>query len=99
MNQTPPPDQYPQTQPPRTIRVAAPNVKPYVTYAILGFTIFIYLLQVASQYLFSGYPVARLLAFFHIAVSNPGGFDFVALLGEKINELIRSGQIWRLITP
>jgi rhomboid protease GluP len=50
MNQNPNPEQYPQTQPPRTIQVAVPNVKPYVTYSILGFTVFIYLLQLAGVY-------------------------------------------------
>jgi rhomboid protease GluP len=60
MNQTPPPDQYPQTQPPRTIQVAVPNVKPYVTYFILGFTVFIYLLQLAGMYFLKGDLVAYL---------------------------------------
>ncbi len=51
MNENPNPDQYPQpSQPPqpRTVQVAVPNVKPYVTYSILGFTVFIYLLQLAG---------------------------------------------------
>jgi rhomboid protease GluP len=52
MNENPTPEQqYPQTQQPRTVQVAVPNVKPYVTYTILGLTIFIYLLQLAGQYL------------------------------------------------
>ena len=52
MNQNPTPDQqYPQTPQPRTVQVAVPNVKPYVTYSILGFTVFIYLLQLAGVYL------------------------------------------------
>jgi rhomboid protease GluP len=51
MNQTPNPNQPPQPAQPRTIQVAVPNVKPYVTYAILGFTVFIYLLQLAGNYL------------------------------------------------
>jgi rhomboid protease GluP len=101
MNQNPNPDAYPQSPAPQpqAIQVAVPHVKPTVTYAILGFTIFIYLLQLASQYLVSGYYAVRLLALFHIQVSYAGSFDFVALLGEKINLLIRSGQVWRLITP
>jgi rhomboid protease GluP len=36
---------------PRTIRVAVPRVKPYATWIILGVTVFIYLLQLAGQYL------------------------------------------------
>jgi rhomboid protease GluP len=49
MNQTPAPVQYPQTQPPNSIKVALPNVKPYATYIILGFTVFIYILQMVGQ--------------------------------------------------
>jgi rhomboid protease GluP len=79
MNQNPTPEQYPQPAQPRTVQVAVPNVKPYVTYSIIGFTVFIYLLQLAGQYLLTS--------------------DIAANLGEKVNALIRAGQIWRLITP
>lgn len=102
MNQNPNPQQYPQSPPaqqPRTVQVAVPNVKPYVTYAILGFTIFIYLLQLAGLYLLPAGTVRALLASFGISVSTSGGYDVVAILGEKINQLIRIGQVWRLITP
>jgi len=51
MNQNPTPEQYPQTQPPRPIQLAVPNVKPYATYILLGVTTFVYLLQLAGQYL------------------------------------------------
>jgi rhomboid protease GluP len=51
MNQNQPPEQFPQTQPPRPVEMAVPNVKPYATYAILGVTILVYLLQIAGQYL------------------------------------------------
>jgi rhomboid protease GluP len=51
MNQNPIPSQAPQPQPQRPIEVAIPNVKPYATYVILGVTIFVYLLQLAGQYL------------------------------------------------
>ncbi len=60
MNQNPNPDQFPQTQPPRTVQVATPNVKPYATYTILGVTTFIYLLQLAGQYLLKTDMVALL---------------------------------------
>jgi rhomboid protease GluP len=50
-----------------------------VTYAIIGVTIFIYLLQLATQ-TFTQY-------------------DIPVLFFIKSNELIRSGQIWRLLTP
>ena len=50
MNQPPNPGQeYPQTQQPQSVRVAVPVVKPYATYAIIGFTILIYLGQVLGQ--------------------------------------------------
>lgn len=37
---------------PRLMVVASPNYKPVVTYTILGITIFVYLLQLATMYLF-----------------------------------------------
>jgi len=102
MNQNPNPEQYPQTPQapqPRAVQVAVPNVKPYVTYAILGFTVFIYLLQLAGLYLLPSETTGVLLAPFGISVSSSGAYDVVAILGEKINQLIRLGQVWRLITP
>jgi rhomboid protease GluP len=60
MNQNPTPSQIPQTQPPNTIKVAMPNVKPYAVYIILGVTIFVYLLQLAGQYLLKTDVVALL---------------------------------------
>ncbi len=59
-NQNPTPEQFPQTQAPRTIQVATPNVKPYATYILLGVTTFIYLLQLAGQYLLNADVVANL---------------------------------------
>ena len=47
LNQTP--DQIPQTQPPRSIAVALPNVKPYATFVILGITVIIYIVQFLGQ--------------------------------------------------
>jgi rhomboid protease GluP len=79
MNQTPPESQYPQTPQPQMVRVEVPSARPTVMYAILGVTIFVYLLQLAGVYLL--------------------GQDLAALMGMKINSLIRAGQIWRLITP
>jgi rhomboid protease GluP len=60
MNQNPTPEQVPQTQPPRSVEVAVPNVKPYATYFILGVTTFVYLLQLAGQYLLKTDVVALL---------------------------------------
>jgi rhomboid protease GluP len=45
--------------PPQPVRVALPQAAPYVTYSILGVTVFVYLLQLASQALFQvDLPVA-----------------------------------------
>ncbi len=52
MNEYPTPAQPPQPSQPRSIQVAIPNAKPYVTYTLLGVTVLCYLLQVGSQYLF-----------------------------------------------
>jgi len=48
MNEYPVPE---QTPPPQPVRVAIPNSQPYVTYILLGITTFIFLLQLAGQYL------------------------------------------------
>ncbi len=71
----------PNTPPsqPRLVQLAPPQVKPLVTYAIMGATLFVYLLQLAGQYLLQ--------------------VDIAANLGARVNELIRAGQLWRLITP
>jgi rhomboid protease GluP len=59
--------------------VALPQAAPYVTYAIIGITVFFYVLQLATQALFQvDVPVAFFI---------------------KENDLIREGQIWRLLTP
>jgi rhomboid protease GluP len=79
MNQSPASNQYPEPPPQQPVKVAVPTVRPYVTYTLLGLTIFVYLLQLAGQYLFK--------------------LDLVTALGLKVNDLIRQGQIWRLITP
>ena len=64
---------------PQSVRVAMPRSAPYVTYTIIGVTVFVYLLQLTSQILLNvDLPVAYFV---------------------KSNELIRSGQLWRLITP
>ena len=92
MNQNIPPEQSPQTQPPRPVQVSMPTVKPYATYIILGVTIFIYLLQLAGQYILPA-SLANSL------ISTYGTSDIAAILGEKVDAFIRAGQIWRLITP
>jgi rhomboid protease GluP len=102
MNENTPPDgQYPRPLPPqpRPIQVAVPGVKPVATYAILGFTVFVYLLQLAGLYLVPAAAADSLLSIFRISISGVGSVDVVALMGEKIDVLIRAGQVWRLITP
>ncbi len=60
MNENPTPGEYPQPQQPRPIQIAVPNVKPYVTYVIIGVTVLIYLLQIAGLYLLKVDVVANL---------------------------------------
>ncbi len=69
----------PFAPPPGPISLRLPSTPPRVTYAILGLTIFVYLLQTASNFLL--------------------GYDLPLMLGAKSGDLIRQGQIWRLITP
>jgi rhomboid protease GluP len=73
------PDRAPVAPAPGPIALRLPSSPPRVTYAILGLTIFVYLLQMLSQFLL--------------------GYDLPIALGAKSNELIRAGQVWRLITP
>jgi len=60
MDQNQTPQQFPQSQPPRPIQVAVPNVKPIAMYSILGFTVLVYLLQLAGQYLLNADVVTAL---------------------------------------
>ena len=79
MNEYPASD-VPQNVPPQQpVRVALPQAAPYVTYTIIGITVFIYILQLATQAL--------------LQVDVPVAF-FI-----KANDLIREGQLWRLLTP
>ena len=89
MNLPPNPDQYPQSpQPPqpRTVQVAVPNVKPNETYAIIGFTVLIYLLQLAGVYLLPVSLANSLLAPFGLSTAIFGTTDVAAILGEKVND-------------
>lgn len=69
----------PPPPPPRPVTVSLPASTPVVTYAILALTVFFFLLQIASDFLFQ--------------------VDLPLLLGAKSSDLIRAGQLWRLITP
>lgn len=56
MNQTPTPSY--QEAPPSQVNIALPSAPPRVTYTIIGVTVGVYILQMASQFFFSGadYP-------------------------------------------
>ncbi len=49
MNETPAPN-YAQEAPPQQVNIPLPSAPPHVTYAIMGLTIFVYLLQMASEF-------------------------------------------------
>lgn len=70
--------------PPQTVRVALPKLVPMATYVILGFTVFIYLLQMASVAIF-GYATSQI--------------DWLEVYGARFNQAIRMGEVWRFITP
>ena len=82
---TPPPQSFDGAQN-RPVNVALPQSTPYVTYSIIGVTVFFYILQVASVAFF-GHPTT---------FSNIGWLE---LYGARINEFILAGQLWRLLTP
>lgn len=89
MNQVPslPNESFPEKpiQPQPVPVVWKPLAKvPTVTYILLGSTVFVFLLQYLSQ------------AFY--GTSNIG-LDPVSSWGAKINDLIKAGQYWRLVTP
>ena len=75
---TPPPPQ------PQRVSVSLPASVPRVTYAIMGITIFVYLLQVASDVFLGPSPI---------------GINWLELYGAKFNVFIRQGELWRFFTP
>lgn len=76
-----PPEPVPTSQ---AVRVPLPSVVPMATYIILGFTVFVYLMQMASR-TFIGY--------------DSNGLDPLEFYFARSNEAIRAGQLWRFITP
>jgi rhomboid protease GluP len=66
------------------VRLSVPASIPAVTYAILGVTVIVYVLQLVSLVVF-GAPAP--------------GLDWLELYGARVNDLIRAGQIWRFFTP
>lgn len=63
----------------KQIKISTPQVKPIVTYVLIGITVLFFGAQSLIKYL--------------------SGYDWLFILGGKINELILAGQVWRLITP
>lgn len=81
-----PPSSSESLTPRQSARVALPQTVPYVTYTIIVVTVIFYILQIASVAVF-GYPTT---------FSNIGWLE---LYGARINEFIRAGEVWRLLTP
>lgn len=61
-----------------------PSLPPAATYILIGFTVFVYILQMLG---------AALLG------DSNYGIDFITFWGARISEAIYAGQYWRLITP
>ncbi len=99
----------PQPQPapaePQQIVVRRKVSPPLVTYTILGVTIFVYILQMLTQYgLFQEPFIALGQMIFGAAdmkalLAQGWGNDILLLLGAKFRALIVAGQLWRLFTP
>lgn len=81
--QQPATPQNPEQKRPIPVRWELPARIPTVTYVILGVTAGFYLLQLLSESLFG----------------TISGLDPLSFFGAKINEFIKLGQVWRLITP
>lgn len=84
------PDPQPESQDPQPLPterqhyIRMPSQPPVVTYVLVGFTVFVYVLQLLGSALLG---------------DSAYGIDFVTLFGARISELIDAGQLWRLITP
>lgn len=75
------------------VEVRYPGEKPVVVYALLGFTVFVFFLQLVGPTIFTNLdPLTAMIV-------RLTGQDPVAAWGMKVNELIQRGQIWRLLTP
>jgi len=66
------------------VTVSLPTSTPWVTYTIIGITVVVYLLQVASDMFIGPSPI---------------GINWLEYLGAKFNDFIRAGQLWRFFTP
>lgn len=79
---------YPETPPVTAtpVRLSTPASAPYVTYVIVGITSLIYALQLGS---------VALLGYASVGAQ----MDWLQAYGARISDLIRIGQLWRLLTP
>lgn len=68
----------------QAVSVALPALAPKVTYALIGFTVFIYVLQLLSVAVI-GYAANQI--------------DWLEVYGARFNSAIRMGELWRFITP
>lgn len=64
--------------------VRMPSLPPVATYILIGFTVFVYILQMLGSALLG---------------DSTYGTDIVTYYGARISEAINAGQLWRLITP
>ena len=77
------PDREPASEP-QQIRVQMPTLPTLITYGLVGFTVFIYILQMLSTAVW-GYAIYQM--------------DWLEFFGARINSAIRAGDLWRFITP
>ncbi|NJN80666.1 MAG: rhomboid family intramembrane serine protease [Anaerolineales bacterium] len=77
-------DHEPESQP-QQVRVQMPSLPTIITYGLIGFTVFIYILQMLSVAVW-GY-------------ATPYQMDWLEFFGARINSAIRAGDYWRFITP
>lgn len=68
----------------RPVYVRMPSLPPTAMYVLVGFTVFVYILQMLSSAALG---------------DSDYGIDWVTLFGARISEAIHAGQWWRLITP
>ena len=83
-NSPQPADEIHQNPQQQYVRVALPQTVPYMTYAIIGVTVFFFVLQVLSLFVFG---------------TSSNGADILEYYGALTGSGVHQGQVWRLITP
>lgn len=66
------------------VRVQMPSLPTIITYGLIGFTVFVYVLQMLSVAIW-GYAIYQI--------------DWLEYAGARINSAIYAGDYWRFITP